>query len=103
MEAPYWLAKALRGLGRTEEAEPWLRRAVEAHPEVVRGYGGMTRLALPDPRRELAEVLTELGRAEAGAAGGCAPWPPPGRPGAAPPGPRWAGRGLQIGRASCRE
>ncbi|WP_257231860.1 tetratricopeptide repeat protein [Streptomyces sp. Rer75] len=61
-EAAYWLAKAVRGLGRPEEAERWLRTAVERHPQVLRDYGPMSRQALPDPRRELAEVLTELGR-----------------------------------------
>ncbi|WNE96580.1 sel1 repeat family protein [Streptomyces luomodiensis] len=49
-EAPYWLAQALRGLGRTEEAERWLRVAAAAYPETLRQYGDMSRLAIPDPR-----------------------------------------------------
>ncbi|MFD7505571.1 tetratricopeptide repeat protein [Streptomyces sp. NPDC059850] len=66
-EAAYWLAKAVRGLGRPEEAERWLRTAAERHPRLLREYGPMARHALPDPRHELAEVLVELGRDEAAA------------------------------------
>ncbi|MDP9610053.1 MULTISPECIES: SEL1-like repeat protein [Streptomyces] len=49
-EAPYWLAQALRGLGRTEEAQRWLRVAAETYPDLLRRYGDMARLAVPDPR-----------------------------------------------------
>ncbi|MEU5269650.1 sel1 repeat family protein [Streptomyces hygroscopicus] len=49
-EAPYWLAQALRGLGRTEEAQRWLRIAAETYPDLLRRYGDMARLAIPDPR-----------------------------------------------------
>ncbi|WP_432012915.1 tetratricopeptide repeat protein [Streptomyces cucumeris] len=63
-EAPYWLGKALRALDRAEEAEPWLRRAVENHPRVLRQYGGLERLGVPDPRLDLAELLIGLGRDE---------------------------------------
>lgn len=49
-EAPYWLAEALRGLGRAEEAERWLRVAASAYPDLLHQYGEMARLALRDPR-----------------------------------------------------
>ncbi len=49
-EAPYWLAEALRGLGRVEEAERWLRVAAQAYPDLLHQYGEMARLALRDPR-----------------------------------------------------
>ncbi|AEM87258.1 hypothetical protein Strvi_7935 [Streptomyces violaceusniger Tu 4113] len=49
-EAPYWLAQALRGLGRVEESERWLRVAAEAYPDLLRQYGTMAGLAMPDPR-----------------------------------------------------
>jgi len=55
-EAAYWLAKAVRGLGRPEEAERWLRTAVERRPELLRRYGPMARQALPDPEQELASL-----------------------------------------------
>ncbi|GDY53649.1 hypothetical protein SVIO_042720 [Streptomyces violaceusniger] len=48
-EAPYWLAEALRRLGRTEEADRWLRVAAEAYPDVLAQYGEMARLAIRDP------------------------------------------------------
>jgi tetratricopeptide (TPR) repeat protein len=46
-EAAYWLAKAVRALGRPEEAERWLRTAAERHPQFLREYGDIARLALP--------------------------------------------------------
>ncbi|MEU9965656.1 SEL1-like repeat protein [Streptomyces malaysiensis] len=49
-EAPYWLAQALRGLGREEEAERWLRIAAAAYPDLLHQYGDMARPALRDPR-----------------------------------------------------
>ncbi|MBL1098121.1 tetratricopeptide repeat protein [Streptomyces coffeae] len=64
LEAPHWLAKALRGLDRAAEAEPWLRRAVENHPRVLRQYDALARLGVDDPRLDLAEVLIGLDRDE---------------------------------------
>ncbi|MFI0778247.1 tetratricopeptide repeat protein [Streptomyces sp. NPDC021212] len=50
-EAAYWLAKAVRGLGRPEEADRWLRTAAERHPEALSRFGPMVRQAVPDPSR----------------------------------------------------
>lgn len=63
-EAAYWLGRALTGLERFEEAESWLRTAVEVHPRVQKGYTGFMRTALFDPGEAHAEALLALGRTE---------------------------------------
>ncbi|MEU3189615.1 hypothetical protein ABZ686_02990 [Streptomyces sp. NPDC006992] len=58
-EAAYWLARALRGQGRTAEAVEWLRTAREVHHLVRSGYSGFMLTSLFDPATELAELLVD--------------------------------------------
>ncbi|WP_326807939.1 tetratricopeptide repeat protein [Streptomyces sp. NBC_01775] len=58
-EAAYWLARALKGQGRVDEALEWMRTAGEVHSLVQAGYTGFMRTSLFDPKLDLAEILVK--------------------------------------------